>query len=975
MNITIHQAICGQLADGGFGCIKSTLSDDASNKSIGFKSDLQDPDGGIPWSYAIRGFLLNNHFLLIKTFPDKSPEARPGRNFSHVLIIEKKDLSAITNIEELYPHFLKEVDKTIQLEQIQLNQKAKTTIHLEDGIKKRFNKVVHGIHKIKDYSNTIIWVGQENYETAVSKLWQILSLEQKQALHLGINFNVDAIKKDKLNFITIPGVVESKFLRSEYCVIKKADTYELKEFAEQYLAEEDGVSEKIKKFSDAIQTKKLTLEDIEVVSKIMATFENLSETKDVRKLLTLSNVVATYSPDNSKGLAFKQKIVATILAAYYSATAEDIYLLRKYKVDAFIDSEKSIKENVSDWLKKKFEKPKEATNQQIVSLITLVLEEQKENWLSKSIISVINKFAGQLNSEKVSILFSWFYTCENLFSKIKIKSESQNDILFSEEISKKCSKKQLDILTELSIKNEWYNSLASIYRLVFDQETAIKEFLSKNSKSNNLEGIDIIIQGITDKEIIQITLEVKDPRLVAICVEKCLKDSSLLNKLDANNPVWIDIWAKAVLHGNKLEEGILKPQIKVFQVFDQLIKGTPIEENLLANISKSHFSSILKYPQRTALWGKLKSDHRNVILLNTFSEVASSNSERIWNTTYKDVKLEILKFDALNYILKNANTLHVLWLFKNCSELSESKLIDFLNLRGISLSSADCKELGILINVKRLSSVFNLINNNLVKSNSNFNQTIDISANTFRKNNVTFDPFGLFGTSAPKKNFNSKKKIKILFTSANPNSRDRIRIDAEQREIDNALQSSKFRENVDLISKGALQFETFAKAILENEPAIVHFSGHADKYGIALEKQDGEVEPVSNEALNKLFALFKGKVKCVVLNACYSENQAKIISKHDIYVVGMNDEIDDSLAINFSKAFYTSICTGKGAQYCYDYAIAQVIVKNEVSSEIPALWYNGQKISTHKTQTKIKAVTEKEKSAKPNSKKKSSKNE
>ena len=48
---------------------------------------------------------------------------------------------------------------------------------------------------------------------------------------------------------------------------------------------------------------------------------------------------------------------------------------------------------------------------------------------------------------------------------------------------------------------------------------------------------------------------------------------------------------------------------------------------------------------------------------------------------------------------------------------------------------------------------------------------------------------------------------------------------------------------------------------------------------------------VSTAALAKLFEVFKDKVECVLLNACYSETQAEAIRQHIDYVIGMHQEI------------------------------------------------------------------------------------
>lgn len=68
---------------------------------------------------------------------------------------------------------------------------------------------------------------------------------------------------------------------------------------------------------------------------------------------------------------------------------------------------------------------------------------------------------------------------------------------------------------------------------------------------------------------------------------------------------------------------------------------------------------------------------------------------------------------------------------------------------------------------------------------------------------------------------------------------------------------------------------------------------------------------VSTQALAKLFDLFQQQVECVLLNACYSEEQADSIHQHIDCVVGMNQTIGDRVAIKFSIGFYTALLAGR----------------------------------------------------------------
>ena len=153
---------------------------------------------------------------------------------------------------------------------------------------------------------------------------------------------------------------------------------------------------------------------------------------------------------------------------------------------------------------------------------------------------------------------------------------------------------------------------------------------------------------------------------------------------------------------------------------------------------------------------------------------------------------------------------------------------------------------------------------------------------------------------------------KILILSANPKNTSKLRLDEEVREIEAGLERCKYREQFQIISKWAVRSDTLRQALLDREPSIVHFCGHGSgTQGLALENKLGEMQLVSTNSLAELFGLFKGKINCVVLNACYSEAQAEAIYQHVNCVIGMNQAIGDDAAIQFAKGFYDGLGAGR----------------------------------------------------------------
>ncbi|MFQ4168290.1 nSTAND1 domain-containing NTPase [Scytonema millei] len=173
---------------------------------------------------------------------------------------------------------------------------------------------------------------------------------------------------------------------------------------------------------------------------------------------------------------------------------------------------------------------------------------------------------------------------------------------------------------------------------------------------------------------------------------------------------------------------------------------------------------------------------------------------------------------------------------------------------------------------------------------------------------------------------NNKQKT-VLILAANPTSTLRLRLDEEVREIENGLQVAKHREQFKLVHKWAVRSRDFYRAILEHQPQIVHFCGHgAGVDGIVLEDDTGQPSLVEKEALARLFKLFAVKgVECVVLNACYSEEQAQAISQYIKYVIGMNQAIADKAAVAFAVAFYDALAAGEEVEFAYGLGCSQLV--------------------------------------------------
>ena len=179
---------------------------------------------------------------------------------------------------------------------------------------------------------------------------------------------------------------------------------------------------------------------------------------------------------------------------------------------------------------------------------------------------------------------------------------------------------------------------------------------------------------------------------------------------------------------------------------------------------------------------------------------------------------------------------------------------------------------------------------------------------------------------------------KILVLAANPKNTSPLRLNEELREIKEGMRQAGERQQFLIESAEAVRTRDIHRSILNVKPNIIHFSGHGSgEQGLVFEDETGNAKLVDAAALARLFKLFASDVKCIVLNACYSETQAEAIAQHIDYVIGMSQAIGDKAAIEFTVGFYDALGAGRSIEFAYELGCSVIQIAGISESLTPKL--------------------------------------
>ena len=167
---------------------------------------------------------------------------------------------------------------------------------------------------------------------------------------------------------------------------------------------------------------------------------------------------------------------------------------------------------------------------------------------------------------------------------------------------------------------------------------------------------------------------------------------------------------------------------------------------------------------------------------------------------------------------------------------------------------------------------------------------------------------------------------KILFLTSNPSGTTALQLDEEIRLIGQRIRRGEYRKLFEIRSAPAIRATDLPYELMDNTPEIVHFSGHGSSAGelLFVNDHDGSAQPVPAKTLARVFKQFRDRVKCVVLNACYSRIQAEAIAESIPCVVGMSRAVPDATAIAFAAGFYEALAFGRSVTDAFELGQTQV---------------------------------------------------
>lgn len=432
------------------------------------------------------------------------------------------------------------------------------------------------------------------------------------------------------------------------------------------------------------------------------------------------------------------------------------------------------------------------------------------------------------------------------------------------------------------------------------------------------DGIKPLLLGRSDTEVVTAAAETNWPQMIGRVVSITKTQPSLLGRA-RNLPGFITLIIAHLKNGGDLPETLICSDF-LEMVFDGVLKGDQQLEKVADHLGESAGVAALDHPLADQLLDRVN------------AEVLSGAVEEWWMRYLADDQigappnaLRQTVIDTAAARCEGASIRLITRLLELLPEVSEGSFTEWMRHTGFFWAEGDHQRVARMLIKRDWRSVTKTFRRS-------WKQELNVVAwyaNDLLSwsNRYWLPPAGVDSAANTEgttlTNSGRAQQMKITFLASNPLNSGRLAIDEEAREIEEKVRDAKHRDLVNFKTHWSVRPEDLQRVLLEDEPVVVHFSGHGGgAVGIVLHSQDqGEEHLVGEKALTDLFRVLKDDIRVVVLNACYSEVQAKAIVKEIDFVIGMSDSVGDVAARVFASAFYRGLAFGRSVQSSFDLGI------------------------------------------------------
>lgn len=687
----VEQAVYGEIPGRGHG-LRTSSTNAPIAAAIASKLDLPDvvPPGVQAWSPFVRGFPIDDHYLLARTFLDSSA-SRGGMVLTHALIVSLDDMCEVESLAALFGRLAASVtecpDSVVTLE---LDNAGSSHLPAADLIGTANALTAQGLAPV-------VRLSVEGFEHLVDSLWKNLWPALRRAFAFRLSFGPnDLVEQPTPALVCTPEQLQARW--TKHRMVKPDDQTPNSESAMILCGQRDV--QPILALAEDLGFGVHTLKELSRLERLQTL---LSGGESFDDLLAAIRLADGLSNRPTFGASIKDELIGRFTALIPGADCKQLLLMRNLALSGFANT-RSLWSAVELLVSNLGFAP--ADDSDLMQMVAAAVDEDLA--LPPWCAAVRTGLSTAARRDKPAIyqaVWRWAEHNHTAFAAAvdTLPADETVEQRLAGEVPRKLHVSSSAALVSPLLKKRWLTAYGAALAATLSPIDATGQQLKVDKDLDHSAGLRSALRYASPPQTLECALVHKDSRLVGLCAEQAAAHPKILSNIRCDDITEQQVWGAVIAKNSSLWNAPSNAIGARDTVLAQLVEGLPVDTGLLEALAKTPLADLCATSERARLWSLLPASQRDHYLQATATgwlEVAAKGAV----VTSPEAPLEraIMASSNLRSLLEGSSVSvdARLAIVSGLPSFPEEVFIAWLNnlLKGARmLSHADSEQMGTLV--------------------------------------------------------------------------------------------------------------------------------------------------------------------------------------------------------------------------------------------------------------------------------------
>lgn len=708
----VEQAVYGEVPGRGHG-LRTSSTNAPIAAAISSKLDLPDavPLGVQTWSPFVRGFPIDEHYVLARTFLDSSA-SRGGMVLTHALIISLDDMCEVDSLAMLFGRLAPSVADcpgsvaTLELDTVvSSHEQAADLIGTANAL-------------TAQELAPVVRLSAGGFEQLVDSLWRNLwpALRRTFAFRLSFGPN-DMVEQPMPALVCTPEQLQARW--TKHRIVKPDDQTPESEAAGVLCGLRD--LQPILALAAELGLEVHTLKELIKLERLHTLLSGRESFDDLLAAIRLTDGL---SSQPTLGTSIKDKVIGRFKALIPGAGCKQLLPMRNLTLPGFADT-RLLWSAVELLVSNLGFAPVDDSD--LIEMVAASVDEDLAlpSWRD-AVTAGLSTAARRDNPAISQAIWRWVEVSQAAFAAAidSLPADAAVEQRLAEEVPRKLHVTNQAALLSPLLEKRWLTAYGAALASTLSPLDATAQQLKVDTDPNQSSGLQAVLRYATPSQVLVCTLAHKDLRLVRLCADLAVEHPQILFSIRCEDITEQQLWGAAIGKNSSLWGAPNNPHDVRDTVLAQLADGQSVDTGLLETLAQTPLADLCATPERERLWALLPASRRNDYMQATVSGWLDAAGEGEVGTPLElPLQSAIMTSSNLQSVLERSSIAFdvCLTIVSALASFPEKMFLAWLTNRlrdARMLSPADSERLGVLVASRRWKQVAEYLSDRLADNRS-----------------------------------------------------------------------------------------------------------------------------------------------------------------------------------------------------------------------------------------------------------------